>query len=77
MAYLAYHVSDYNEGKDLPIAAGLSRDDALSLGARNVLQLGWTDGGLSIVENDNLSQGEVAAINSAVDEYLSGERATQ
>jgi hypothetical protein len=70
MTYLVYHVSDYNEGKNLPIAAGSTEEDARALGIRTVLGLGWTDGTLNIVRNDALSENDAKCINDAVAEFL-------
>mgnify|MGYP001235080872 CR=1 FL=1 len=76
MAFLAYHVSDYNNDKNLPIAAAKFEGDARALGIRTVLQLGWTDGGISVVENSEIDDEDIAGINKAVSEYLAGKRVT-
>lgn len=70
MTYLAYHVSDYNEGKNLPIAAASTETEARSLGIRTVLGLGWTDGTIHIVRNDMLRENDAKCINDAVAEFL-------
>ena len=70
MTYLAYHFSDYNEGKNLPLAAAETEDAAMALGIRTVLTLGWTDGTLHIVRNDDITADEAQKINEAVAEYL-------
>lgn len=70
MTYLAYHISDYNEGKELPLAAGATKDEALALGIRTVLQLGWTDGSLSVHHNPDVTPEDAAAINEAVQGFL-------
>lgn len=70
MTYLAYHVSDYNEGKNLPLAAAETEDAARTLGIRTVLTLGWTDGTLQIVRNDDITVDEAQTINEAVAGYL-------
>jgi hypothetical protein len=70
MTYLAYHFSDYNEGKNLPLAAAETEDAARTLGIRTILTLGWTDGTLQIVRNDDITTEEVDAINEAVAGYL-------
>jgi hypothetical protein len=70
MTYLAYHFSDYNEGKNLPLAAAETEDAARTLGIRTVLTLGWTDGTLHVVRNDDITADEAQTINEAVAEYL-------
>lgn len=70
MTYLAYHFSEYTEGKNLPLAAAETEDAARALGIRTVLTLGWTDGTLHIVRDDDITADEAQAINHTVAEYL-------
>jgi hypothetical protein len=74
MAYLVYHASENDQEKNLPIAAAMFENDARSLGIRTVLQLGWTDGGISVVKNDTIDAEDIEGINLAVKEYLAGHR---
>lgn len=70
MVYLAYHESDYNEGKTVPIAAGNTEEEARSLGIRTILGLGWTDGGLRIVPHEGLSKNDAKSINDVMAKFL-------
>ena len=70
MTYLAYHFSDYHEGGNFPLAAAETEDAVRTLGIRTILTLGWTDGTLHIVRNDDITTEEADAINNAVIRYL-------
>jgi hypothetical protein len=71
MTYLVYHLSDYtDETGSPPIAASQDKDVALGKAAQRVLTIGWLDGGLTVVERNDITEAEAESIDAAVSAYF-------